>query len=660
VAPVAACVSGVGWVDCIVVKLSKPPRWAVLQRALIDRLNHAASVYLAKYTNPDGSLIFRTVYPPNPYHSRDGVDDFYESFYPLPLLYVLGGSDALLPQAKKHWEGVTAQLARIGMLTDEYDRGYDWFHQGEGQLFFYGLCLASPDDPTLRARARRFAGLYADGPNYDAKHNIIRAPHTGSDGPRSGFFSPGEAVFSWRASLEPYGLPLNGVPGIDSYEALRDPDAARRMAEAMDVHFGQGDVAVNLAATALVANAYLLEADVSLRDWILRYIEGWSARARANGGLLPDNVGPGGRVGELFGGRWYGGLYGWSWPHGLISVGTAGTVAGTVATTLTGVDSWLDPSRTILDRVIENGQICSLLEANGSLLETYAPQFASEGDVRMFLVPHRFGRGGWFDYQPLPTSLPSAIWAASLKDDDFRRICALRDCELIDWKEDIPFRSKEDNSHERPWFAFLEGSNARYPEQALSQALSLVERGVERVLADDSDLEAVHVHHWQIHNPLTLEALIQLTLGGPSPLYNGGLLLTAVRHFDPERRRPGLPADVAALVTRVHAGGVALQIVNLNERHHRSLIVQGGSLAQHRFTSVRVNADPPSNVDTAWLRFELPPSSTTEVELTWARYGASPTYEPPKYEAITGIDPPTNRTADQAARRHRANAAELP
>jgi len=37
-------------------------------------------------------------------------------------------------------------------------------------------------------------------------------------------------------------------------------------------------------------------------------------------------------------------------------------------------------------------------------------------------------------------------------------------------------------------------------------------------------------------------------LGGPQPMYNEGLLDTTLRDFDPERRRPGLPPDVAVAV----------------------------------------------------------------------------------------------------------------
>ncbi len=71
---------------------------------------------------------------------------------------------------------VTGQLTELGMLRDEYERGYDWFHQGESMLLFYFLCMAAPD--RWAERALRFAELYVDPAhgNYDPDHRIIRKP----------------------------------------------------------------------------------------------------------------------------------------------------------------------------------------------------------------------------------------------------------------------------------------------------------------------------------------------------------------------------------------------------------------------------------------------------------------------------------------------------
>lgn len=104
---------------------------------------------------------------------------------------------------------------------------------------------------------------------------------------------------------------------------------------------GVGDTAVNLAAAGLVLNAWILSGEDRYRDWIVEYVGAWRERTVANGGLIPDNVGPDGVVGSLLEGRWYGGHYGWSWPHGWHSVGHAACVAALAAATVTGDDDYL-------------------------------------------------------------------------------------------------------------------------------------------------------------------------------------------------------------------------------------------------------------------------------------------------------------------------------
>ena len=94
------------------------------------------------------------------------------------------------------------------------------------------------------------------------------------------------------------------------------------------------------------------------------------------------------------------------------------------------------------------------------------------------------------------------------------------------------------------------------------------------------------IHHWQTLNPVTTEALIMLTLGAPQMLYNGGLLLAPLRYFDLEQRRPGLPKDVAALVSGVTQTELEVTLCNLSAVLPRSLVVQAGTLREHTFTSL--------------------------------------------------------------------------
>ncbi|HEY3081105.1 MAG TPA: hypothetical protein VGM69_14530, partial [Chloroflexota bacterium] len=575
--------------------LLEPPAWAILERQLFTTLDQSVHVFLDRYTHPDGTLIWRDTL-----HGRDGADDFYESSYNWPLLYLLGGGDHLLPLAVRQWEAITGQVASLkplGQIHKEYERGYDWFHQGEGNLYFYFLCLADPQRPAHRQRARRFAGFYLnedpEAPNYDADRKLIRAPHNGSAGPRYGFSDSAESRHGWSASMARYGLPFADVPGIAHYDDLRDPDLAGRMGAAMHDRMGRGDVAANLAATGLLTNAYLLTGDERYRGWVVDYVDAWIERARRNGGFLPDNVGISSQIGEYTGGKWYGGLYGWTWPHGFYNIAMAALVAAASASLLTRDLSYLDLARDQIDRIWELGETRAFDPRSMSLHEHWVGQRAAlerAGSTRTFLVPYRHGDSGWFDYQPLAPMYPTALWATSLDPADWERIERLRRAEPFDWRLVFPFRTKEDAGHEPPWLRFLAGDNPTYPEQILRASLGLAHWRLDGIRADESDLTAVHIHHWQQHNPVLTEALIQLTLGAPPPVYNGGLLHAPLRYFDALRRRPGLPEDVAALVTRVAAAEIDVHLVNLSPTNLRELVIQSGAFAEHRFDDVRYDA----------------------------------------------------------------------
>ncbi len=64
---------------------------------------------------------------------------------------------------------------------------------------------------------------------------------------------------------------------------------------------------------------------------------------------------PGGTVGGLLEGRWYGGHYGWSWPHGWYSVGQAAAAAALAAAAI-GDDWFLGQLRSTMDEIIARGR----------------------------------------------------------------------------------------------------------------------------------------------------------------------------------------------------------------------------------------------------------------------------------------------------------------
>ncbi|MEU7854074.1 hypothetical protein [Nonomuraea sp. NPDC049141] len=559
------------------VPLGAPPVWAVLERRLFDALDEAWRAFAARYCGPDGRLIYH-----GQGEERDGADDFYEAFFNWPALYQLGGADDLLDATKHHWEGVTAQLTELGYLVDEFERGYDWFHQGESLLLFYGICAADPRDERFRDLARRFAGLYLPGSaNYDAELDLIRAPHNGAGGPRYGLQREWASYHADLESMRPYGLPLRDLPGITAWADLADPGNAGRMGAAMSERLGRGDVAINLAATSLAVNAWLYDGDDRYRDWALRYIGAWQERAAANHGVLPDNVGPSGKVGELHGGRWYGGIYGWQWPHGLYSVGAAAAIAAVNAHLLTGDQAALAIGRDPLDTVYGHARQAPVTGTEMSTSDRWLAELGEEAGRPTMLVPNRHDDRGWFDFQPPQLGLPVWLWHTGLAEQDADRIDRLRAASGYDWTTVRAFRNKEEAGHEAPWLEFLRGANPGFPEAMLATALGQVQRRMALIDADHADLSTIHVHHWQRLNPVLTEALLQLVTGTPQVLYNGGLLPARLAYFDADRHRPGLPADVAALVDSVRPDGVRVELVNLGLSRTRRVVVQAGAFGEH-------------------------------------------------------------------------------
>jgi hypothetical protein len=413
------------------IPITEPPRWAVLQRELFDLLDAGWRRFEELYCAPDGSLIFdgRT-------YGRDGVDDFYEPFFNWPALYLLGGADDLLESCKRHWHGVTAALARRGLLTDEFENGYDWFHQGESLLFFYGICAADPDDEQFHRRAQRFADLYLpDSPagNYDAALRMMRAPHIGALGPRPGLAE--DRPFSTaNEAMRRYGLPIRDIPGITAWSDLADPVNAQRMADEMNRR-GIGDVPVNLASTSLVTNAWLYDHDPRYADFVSNYVDAWSQRSARNGGLIPDNVGPAGRVGELHGGRWYGGHYGWSWPHGMYSIVAPALIGALNATLVTGDDRPMSMPRQAVRAVLALARRASLSPEDAAFFEHWYDRLGSGVEDDLLLVPYRHDAHGWFDYQPLPPAYPAWLWWASRAPADQAVLADLAHRSGYDWRE---------------------------------------------------------------------------------------------------------------------------------------------------------------------------------------------------------------------------------
>jgi hypothetical protein len=429
---------------------------------------------------------------------------------------------------------------------------------------------------------------------------------------------------------------------------------------------------VNLAAAGLVLNAWILTGHSRYRDWIGQYVGAWRVRAAANDGIIPDNVGPDGVVGSLLDGRWYGGHYGWSWPHGWYSVGCAAVVAMLAAAAVTGDDSYLNPLRQALDTMIENGKVMAFADADSSLPAKWYPQLGEAVTTPTMLVPFRHSDRGWFDYNPMLAAIPMALWHHSNDPADRQRLEELRKAAGYDWQTVRSFRSKEEAGHEEPCFTYLAGDNPDYPEMILSAARAQVRRRLARMRAyRDIEVSEADIHLWQQCNLVVTEALVQLTWGGPQVIYNGGLQQARVRYYDAGRRRPGLPASVAALVSSIDPQATVVDLVNLDPEHDRTVIVQAGAFAEHTLQAVRYTACPDrswlgglydyghrepavtehhAEVRAPWLTVRLPASTRVRLTLTLALRTRPPSYTTP-FDGDLGLpsQAPASPTASRVA-----------
>ncbi len=561
-----------------------PPTWALLQRELLRANTAACEEFFAKYFDERGYLLCV-----ERWGGDDGPDDAIENCFGWPILHALGASDSVLKMYKKAWEGhlrqfteaktVEVPFARDGMYYKEFPVMFDWLHNSEGLTVFNLQGLSDPKDRQFGHRVRRYAGFYMNedpgAPNYDPRHKIIRSLFNGSRGP----------LLRKATGLDWAGDPIvvknrfDLRHGEDTYEQM--------VAHFKDYNDVVGDHPSNLVATSLALNAYMLTGEEKYKRWLLEYVDAWRERMIANGNIIPSNIGLDGKIGGQTGGKWYGGVYGWAFTvvvpqdgslahRNTTHLGFAGFMN---AHLLTGDDRYLEPWRKQIDTINAQAKVI-------------------DGQT---MYPRMFGDNGWYDYKPQKyTQNALEIYYHSMKRDDRKR---------------VPGNS---------WLAYLDGKNSQYPEQALRRDLARVRHQVEGMRNDNTTPDTRLSDDPMRFSPASVSSLVEEMLGGLIGGKNRLILHCRLRYFDPLRRRAGLPEDVAALIDQMSADHVAVTLVNTNQVEPRTVVVQAGGYAEHKFLAVSAGGRT-TNVDGPHFTVRLAPGVGSRLVIKMDRYARQPT-----------------------------------
>jgi len=545
-----------------------PPAWALAERALLKENARFVTIFSDKYVNPNNGYLECV----ETWGGADGPDDAMENFYNWPLLYVLGAPQSTLDIFNHAWEGHIKQYSQLGMLYREFITSFDWEHNGEQYESFLMLPLCDPENLETQHRIIRFADFYSgrdeEVTNYDPVHKIIPSLHNGSKGPRL------------TASIDDWG-------GHDYWWQTGDWTRVK------------GDVPMNLCATSLAVNAYLLTGDDHYKNWVLEYMDAWRERTVANNGIVPSNIGLNGITGEHWNGKWYGGLMGWNWSFGGFGVLGRGVRIGF------GNAYFLSGDQKFLDILRKTGKI--LFE---NRIQT----------TQGLLFPNRFGDDGWYDpsASPLFGSLYADIYAWSLEDEDLDMLYNAHDL------KGMRATGKYEEGNEIAWIEFLKGKNPQFPLQTLNASFERIRSGIEGLRKDTSTPDTRRSDGPQRYSRAATSALVNLTMGGIQPLWAGGLLYCQLRYFDSALQRPGLPPGIGALIDSIEKDKLTVIIVNTSQLHSRDILIQGGAYGEHNIKYVSIN-NKKTLIDKKYFTVRLAPGSGSKLTIFMDRFSNKPT-----------------------------------
>jgi hypothetical protein len=558
-----------------------PPAWAIKQRELLKLNSQAAHLFGQAYVLPNGEINVA-------YEHGGGVeapDDLLEYVHKLPLLYALGADQVTWCVWWKVWQGSIRQCTRQRLFHNEMPKYLDWHHNGEHYQGFWLAALCAPDDPEYRRQALKFASFF-DGsnpsvPNYDPQSHVMRSMLTGGAGP---VLEPTEEHWGggevWR-------------PWLDC------------------VHDGP----INLVTTCFGTNAFMLTGDEHYRRATLSYIDAWRRRARANGGVVPSIVLPDGTVPR----EWWRGVMGWDFTAfafgGVFQVSSGPRAAWGNALLLTGDASYFDCMRALCDEIWRH----RFRDAQGQLD-----------------LPSERGKDGWYGSQRrhrggqrigVYASMLANVYLASMWEEDLARVCERREAQGY-LGHQHPFY---EGGNELDWIDYLGGGNPGWPEKALDEAIAEVQKQIARLSPEAqrgprSNRSVAAASHWHAGQ---CGPLVNLMAGGVMPLWHGQLHHACFRYFDPERRRPGIPPECAALVRAMTEDSAALVLVNTSKTKCRTVLVQTGVYAEHQCVEVRCEGDKQTTIDGPRFAVRLAPGTGARLGVRMRRYVNTPSLRLP-------------------------------
>ena len=250
------------------------------------------------------------------------------------------------------------------------------------------------------------------------------------------------------------------------------------------------------------------------------------------------------------------------------------------------------------------------------------------------VYPTMYGDEGWYKYTPKKYEVGALeLYYFLMEREDLKRLSITG------------------------WLGFLEGTDPDYPERELQKDLDVLSRQMATMEKDATSPDTRLADDSMKFNPARVGTLIHLMLGALHHIahetqfigtptqdmqdyirhgkihakrtgHRGSLLHSRLRYFDPQKRRSGIPEDVAALVTKLSATETVVTLVNIDQVNPRSVIVQGGAYGEHQFLEVDLNGEV-TPINHPFFQVGLAPGAGTKLTLRMKLFSNLPALAQP-------------------------------